>query len=529
MTDTPQKTGIIYVRVSSLEQVDGTSLESQERLCKEYAERTSVDVKRVFIEKGESAKTADRTEFQKAIAFCSNKKSKIDFFIVYKLDRFARNQNDHAMVTTALRRYGTILRSVTEPINDTPTGQLMEGILSSFAQFDNSIRTERSRGGMMERLKQGVWVFRAPIGYHRPFSKSNIVPDPDTAPFIRLAFEEYAKGGYTYDSLAKLLAKRGLRGPKGKKLLFQQAEKMLRNPLYCGIMSGLGMQYQGAYEPIISETLFQQCQPGFKSSHSKHRNSKNPNFPLRGLLICGHCNHPITGSTSTGRMKKGYSYYHHHKRECEHSAPYKQEPFEQSFHKHLLSLKPSDEYLLAFKEVVLDIWKNQYLQFDQQNEKLRAEIKQLEGKRQNIFDYHEKGIYSDAEFVERKNKISMEIAEREVLIQDNRGDEFDVELALEYCLDFVRNAGDTWLRIKNRPTLVEGFQNLIFKEKLPVTDGKFGTAKLSSVYALEKEYRNGKSHLVTQTGIIWNQVYEEITQFHKTSYLFVQTSINILP
>ena len=69
MYDTPmtERDGIIYCRVSSLEQVDGTSLESQERMCREYAKRENINVLGVFIDRGESAKTADRTEFIKAI------------------------------------------------------------------------------------------------------------------------------------------------------------------------------------------------------------------------------------------------------------------------------------------------------------------------------------------------------------------------------------------------------------------------------------------------------------------------------
>lgn len=497
MTEQLQKTGIIYCRVSSAEQVDGTSLEMQERQCKEFAERNNIEIKRIFIEKGESAKTADRTEFQKAIAFCSNKKSKIDYFVVLKLDRFARNQNDHAIVTNALRRYGTILRSVTEPINDSPTGQLMEGILSSFAQFDNAIRTERSRNGMIERLKQGVWVWPAPIGYYRPFPKSNIVPHPDKAPLIKLAFEEYAKGGHTYNSLAQLLTRKGLRTTTGKNPNPYFVQKMLLNPIYYGLVSGLGLECKGAFQPIITENLYYQCQPGFKSSHSKHRNAKNPNFPLRGLLICSHCNQPITGSTSTGRMKKGYSYYHHHKRECERSAFYKKDELEQKFYDHLLELQPSEDYLKVFKEVLLDQWKNQNTKFNESNKKLRNEIEQLEAKRKNAFDYLERGIYTDAEFIERRNLINREIAEKEVQIVDNRDYEFDMEQALNYCLDFVRNAASTWKRIKDKPVLVESFQNLIFKEKLPIADGRFGTAKMACVYSLEKECGRDKSQLVT--------------------------------
>ena len=75
--NTEVKKAIIYCRVSSPEQVEGTSLESQERMCREYAKREGISALEVFIDRGESAKTADRTEFIKAISFCSQKKNEV--------------------------------------------------------------------------------------------------------------------------------------------------------------------------------------------------------------------------------------------------------------------------------------------------------------------------------------------------------------------------------------------------------------------------------------------------------------------
>jgi len=203
------KAGIIYCRVSSKDQVESTSLGSQERLCNEYAKRESIKVLRTFIEKGESAKTADRTEFKKALAFCGNKKNKVDYFIVYKLDRFSRNQDDHATLRAFLKRTATNLRSVTEPISEDSIGRAMEGMLSVFAELDNNMRTERTKQGMLENLKKGVWQWAAPLGYYRPYKGSNIVPEPDISPLIRLGFEEYSKGTHTFKSIANFLNKRG--------------------------------------------------------------------------------------------------------------------------------------------------------------------------------------------------------------------------------------------------------------------------------------------------------------------------------
>ena len=161
-------TAVVYCRVSSKEQVDGTSLESQERYCREWAERLGIHVLQVFIDRGESAKTADRTEFIKAITFCSQKRNGVKYFIVHKIDRFARSQDDHVSVRATLRRYGVELRSATEPINETPIGKVMEGMISVFAEFDNNLRRERCMSGMLARVRQGFWVWGAPIGYYRP-------------------------------------------------------------------------------------------------------------------------------------------------------------------------------------------------------------------------------------------------------------------------------------------------------------------------------------------------------------------------
>lgn len=255
MNNPPMEDGIGYCRVSSAEQVDGTSLESQERAIKEYALKNNINLIHLFIEKGESAKTANRTEFQKALALCCDKKSKIKYFIVYKIDRFARNQNDHAITTTMLKKYGTSLRSVTEPINDTTTGKMMEGIISVFAEFDNNVRTERSRNGMIERLKQGVWVWQCPLGYIRLGQKENISPDPMIAPFITMAFEEYSKGKYTFQSLADYINKKGFKTKQGNKANSQLIEKILKNKIYCGVMHGMGNEYEGKYEPLVSKIL----------------------------------------------------------------------------------------------------------------------------------------------------------------------------------------------------------------------------------------------------------------------------------
>src|SRR5258708_875201 len=92
---------VIYCRVSTKEQVSNLSLSTQQKQCSAYCERHGIDVDRVFIEEGESAKTADRTQFKNLLGYCREKKGRIQFVVVYNFTRFARSSLDH-QVTRAL-------------------------------------------------------------------------------------------------------------------------------------------------------------------------------------------------------------------------------------------------------------------------------------------------------------------------------------------------------------------------------------------------------------------------------------------
>ena len=502
MENVIEKRGIIYGRVSSLEQVENTSLESQERYCREYAKREGIEIVRVFIEKGESAKTADRTELIKALSFCSNKKEKINYFIVYKLDRFARNQDDHVATRATLKKLGVVLRSATEPISETPIGRVMEGMLSVFAEFDNNVRTERSKGGMMENLKKGIWQWQAPLGYYRPTIGSNIAPEPTTAPFIRMIFEEYAKGSYTYLSLAEYVNARGFITRNGKGVCMQMIEKILKNPLYMGRIKTWGLDIKGNFESIVEEGLFMQCQKGYRKTYTKmNRSVLNPNFPLRRNCICSECNTSLTGSTPTSRGIE-YSYYHHHKQNCLKAKFIPKETFEQLFVEYLNDLTPNTKYEKIFKAIVVDIWQTNYKKLDENNAKVREEIEKLEQERQKVFDLHRTCKYSDDEFQEQKDITNKKIYAKQQLLQDNQIEEFDMEEVLDHCFKFIKETAKNWIRFKKTNyNLAVRFQKQIFPEKITFNGEKFGNTKLGLVYKINQQSGANKSQVVTLPGI----------------------------
>jgi DNA invertase Pin-like site-specific DNA recombinase len=115
-----------------------------------------------------------------------------------------------------LKSLGISLRSATEPIDDTVTGKLMEGVLAAFAQFANDVRSDRTRAGMRAALELGRWTFLALIGYlNAPrWSSKSLVEDPEIAPLERRAFEKFANGRFTkrevLNEITRLRTRRGL-------------------------------------------------------------------------------------------------------------------------------------------------------------------------------------------------------------------------------------------------------------------------------------------------------------------------------
>ena len=156
---------VIYCRVSTAEQVENNSLPNQERACVEYCQKQGFEVAKVFVDEGESAKTKDRPALLSMIEYCQKSKGKIQAAVIYKIDRFARNQQDFHALRALLSGHGVRLHSATESIQDDPTGKLMEGMLAAFAQFDNDVRAERTIVGMRASLQAGKWTYAAPLGY----------------------------------------------------------------------------------------------------------------------------------------------------------------------------------------------------------------------------------------------------------------------------------------------------------------------------------------------------------------------------
>jgi site-specific DNA recombinase len=506
--------GIIYTRVSSDEQVKGTSLDDQDFKCRQYCAEKGIEVVKLFKEEGASAKSADRKEFLNAINFCAKHKGEVEAFVVLRVDRFARNTEDHFSVRKILADYKVTLHSVTEPIGNNPIEKFMETLLAASAEFDNSIRARRCSDGMIAKVKQGIWPWKPPIGYkclrNKSMGQKKTEPDqPDEQTFsiIQRSLKEYSTGMYSQSDIGRLLDHAGLSKITGKKSSLQLVDRILDRYLkfYTGILSnkimGDDSEYAGLHKPMITREEMQKIiflKSGGKISIKRER--LNLTFPLKRTVLCNGCGGGLTGSSSSGNGGK-YDYYHCYDKKCELLGKViAKEDLEKDFMAYLDKVTPQKEFLAIFNASVLEEWKDQGQLFESQAILHEARLKVLQTKKKQVYTMRENQEYNAEEFKARKEEVENEIITENISRSESRIDQFDMEAALAYANHFITNISRQWFDCS--PQLRARFQKLVFPEGIVYYRKEgFRTAKLGYIYTLNQQFFAQKSHMVDPTGL----------------------------
>lgn len=295
-----------YLRVSSKGQVntdydpEGISIPAQRVSCQRKADQLGLTIVAEYVEPGKSA-----TEMTKRIAFQEmleriRRDRDVDYVIVYKLSRFARNRIDDAVVMADLQKRGVNLISATESIDATPVGQLMHGILAAFNEYRSREDGADIAYKMAQKAKNGGTLGRAPLGYLNVTENidgrkiNTVAIDPERAPFVQLAFELYATGNHTYQDIADELTDRGLltratsRRPAGP-VSDTKIQQMLRDRYYIGEITYKDEVFKGRHTPLIDEGVFDTVQGILETRGVSGERRRRYTHYLKGSIWCGHC------------------------------------------------------------------------------------------------------------------------------------------------------------------------------------------------------------------------------------------------
>lgn len=533
--------GIIYTRVSSEEQVKGTSLEFQEDLCRKYAEQRSIEVVQIFREEGESAKDLslnNRKKFLEALEFCSKNKNNIKAFIVLRVDRFARNTEDHFAVRKILTGYGTTLFSVTEPIGNKPAEKFIETVLAGASEYDNAIRKQRCTDGMLSRINQGIYPYKPPIGYkcmhNKKHGEKKNIPDPPdsiTFPLIQRALKTFATGMFQQKEVARLLTEWGLKTENGNLPTPQLVARILRKNLkfYAGILINPWTlkETKGLHEPMITLEELNDIQVvlnGKKSYLEMQRCKQNEYFPLRRSIKCGYCFNYLTASSPRGNGGR-YFYYHCVHKDCPNYAKsISKNVLEQEYSSYLSNIILKKETISAFKTTIMNLWENRTVQNKSDKNRINASIQLLESKKRRIYEMREDGSYTKEEFLERKAEIESEIKSLKTASESFVSEDFDMKDILSYVCDFIDSMAQKWIEMPYE--LQCRFQKLIFPEGVIYTKKTgFGTTKVGHIFSLIQTFSGNKSAKVDLYIPDWNHFIDEVRTIRRTAISYKEASV----
>ena len=319
----------LYARVSSDSQDVDLSISAQLRALRDYAGKHDFQVIREFIDEAESGRNDRRFAFREMITIAKAKHPSFEAILVWKLNRFARNRADSIVYKKLLRDRGIKLISINEPLEDSPSGHLLEGVIETIDEFYSENLGEDIKRGMRENAGRGFFNgSRPPYGFHKvdvidgDKTRHRLEPDAEgssSLQTIRRIFDLASKG-MGCKEIAKVLNREGYLTGKQQQWGQTTVHKVLTNEAYCGTLIWGGrleheaihngitpVRVENTWPAIIDRETFNSVRQkmGNNAPKAVHPRVVSSFYLLSGLLYCS-CGHAMIG-----RSAKSHQYYYY--------------------------------------------------------------------------------------------------------------------------------------------------------------------------------------------------------------------------
>jgi DNA invertase Pin-like site-specific DNA recombinase len=298
----PSKRAAIYTRKSTsagLEQ-EFNSLDAQRERCENYAKSQGWQVVGTYDDGGFTGANIERPAFQRLLADIDA--SKVDVVVVYKVDRLSRSLLDFARVMERFGSHEVAFVSVTQNFSTADAmGRLTLNMLMSFAEFEREMIAERTRDKIVSARRKGKWTGgTVPVGYTVVDRK--LVKNASEAHVIKEVFDLYEK----HQSVLAVVRDLRARGRKRRNGEWTKdgVLRVLKNPIYAGLMAAAGELHTAEHDAIISREQLERVRQMLDGPRARPRPGKNPHYLLKGLIHCGVC-----GAAMTPAGSRTYRYY----------------------------------------------------------------------------------------------------------------------------------------------------------------------------------------------------------------------------
>ena len=303
--DEEAKRAVLYLRVSTPSQVktdynpEGISLPAQRDACELKGASLGSEIVKEFVEPGRTATDIEhRPVFREMMAWVKAHKN-VDFIIVYQFNRIFRNSIDAHITKKELNKHGIRLVSASLDLGEGPESVMVESIMHAVDEYRSSADGADIAYKMGAKARNGGTLGRAPIGYvnARDLSEGRNIGivrfDAERAPLIKTAFELYASGDYSIESVAEELTRRGLRTRPGRypsgPVSTSKINALLRDPYYIGYVSYKGELIRGRHEALVSDELFDRVNAVLDERSGNGVRQRRHVHYLKGALWCGQC------------------------------------------------------------------------------------------------------------------------------------------------------------------------------------------------------------------------------------------------
>ncbi len=479
-------TAVLYIRVSTKDQAErdgdpeGYSIPAQREACQRKAAALGANVIAEFVDRGESARSADRPELKRMLAFVASEQ--ITYCIVHKVDRLARSRADDVTINLALKQAGVQLVSVTENIDETPSGILLHGIMSTIAEFYSRNLANEVIKGSVQKAKAGGTPGRAPVGYlnvRRTESGREIRTvelDPERAPIMAWAFEAYATGEWTLRNLLAEVTGRGLTsvaGPKtpSKPLGLSHFHKLLRHPYYAGIVRYRNVLYEGRHEPLVALDTWQKVQDLLAAHNfAGERLREHPHY-LKGSVYCGQCGSRLIVCNAKGRRGDIYPYFICVGRQqgrtiCTQRA-IRIDETEEAVAAYYTAIRLTKDQASEVQAFVLDELARLRIEGKRERGIQDRRLRRLQGERKKLLDAHYAGAIPLELLKSEQNRITTEITSAQDRLAAVDGDYNAAEKNVTMALSLVRDCKAAY---RDAPDSLRRQFNQVFFKRLLIDD-----------------------------------------------------------
>ena len=480
---------VIYARVSSTAQTKrGDGLSSQETRCRELARSRGYEIVATFSD-DTSGSAISRPGMKALLAFLKKHRKHAHVVLIDDISRLARGVKAHIELRAAISLAGGILESPSVEFGDDADSELQEFILATVAQHQRRKNAEQTTNRIRARVMNGYWPFQRPLGYRhesKPGHGKVLARSEPIASIIQEALEGYASGRFQLQSEVKYFLESFPEYPRTYKgeVTNEHVFQLLRRPIYAGYVEapswGVSLR-QGQHEGLISFETFQKIQKRLsEGAKVPARKNIGEDFALRGFVVCGACETPMTACWAKGRNGR-YAYYHCRRKGCEaYGKSVRREELEAEFETLLKSLVPTEGLFRAARAMLEDLWKHRLNQGELRARTLKTELQKTDRQIEQLLDRITEtespsviGAYEKR--IRKLESDKLELAEK-IAASGKPLRSFDE--TVRTALDFLANPWKIWA--SERLDYKRAVLKLAFSDRLQYVRGEgFRTANLA--------------------------------------------------